>query len=65
MTDFFAALGLLLALEGLFFAAFPAAARRVLYEASQSPVQRMRRVGLIFAVLGVALIWAVRDGGLL
>ncbi|MGV6873356.1 DUF2065 domain-containing protein [Pseudochelatococcus sp. B33] len=65
MIDFLAAFGLLLALEGLFFAAFPVAARRVLHEASRSPVERMRRVGLIFAVIGVVLIWTVRGSGLL
>lgn len=65
MSDFLAAFGLLLALEGLFFAAFPAAARHLLYEASQSPAVRMRRVGLVVAVLGIVLLWTVRGSGLL
>ncbi|MFT0892258.1 DUF2065 domain-containing protein [Pseudochelatococcus sp. G4_1912] len=65
MSDFLAAFGLLLALEGIFFAAFPNAARKVLSEAAQSPAERMRRVGLIFAVIGIAIIWAVRWSGIL
>lgn len=65
MTDFLAALGLLFVLEGIIFAAFPSAMRRLLSEAAESPVDRMRYVGLIFAVLGVAVVWAVRWSGLL
>ncbi|MGI6245153.1 MAG: DUF2065 family protein [Pseudochelatococcus sp.] len=63
MTDFLAAFGLLLALEGIFFAALPGVAQRVLSEAAQSPAERMRLVGILFAVIGVVLIWAVRWGG--
>lgn len=65
MTDFLAALGLLLVLEGIFFAAFPGIARRVLSEAAHSPNQRMRRVGLITAFLGIVMIWTVRQSGLI
>ncbi|MFC0219246.1 hypothetical protein FHS82_001580 [Pseudochelatococcus lubricantis] len=65
MTDFLAAFGLLLALEGIFFAALPGVARRVLSEAADSPVERMRLVGIVFAVIGVVVVWTVRRGGLL
>lgn len=65
MSDFLAAFGLLLALEGLFFAALPGLARRILHDAAHSPEERMRRVGLIFAVTGIIVLWAVRWSGLL
>lgn len=65
MVDFFAALGLLLALEGIVFAAFPKAAQRMLNEAAQSPTQRMRRVGIISAIIGIVIIWIVRWSGIL
>ncbi|APF38044.1 DUF2065 domain-containing protein [Chelatococcus daeguensis] len=63
MTDFLAALGLVLAIEGLIFAAFPTAAKRALAEASEAPVERMRLVGVVSAVVGVVIIWYVRWGG--
>jgi len=63
MMDFLAALGLVLAIEGLIFAAFPSAAKRALAEASEAPIERMRIVGVVSAVLGVVIIWYVRWGG--
>ncbi|ALA16347.1 MULTISPECIES: DUF2065 domain-containing protein [Chelatococcus] len=63
MMDFLAALGLVLAIEGLIFAAFPSAAKRALAEASEAPIERMRIVGVVSAVLGVIIIWYVRWGG--
>lgn len=63
MMDFLAALGLVLAIEGLIFAAFPSAAKRALAEASEAPVERMRVVGVVSAVVGVIIIWYVRWGG--
>lgn len=63
MTDLIAALGLALAIEGLLFAAFPDAARRAMFEAAQSPSERMRYAGIFSAVLGVAIVWAARQFG--
>jgi len=60
MTDFLAALGLVLAIEGLIFAAFPSAAKRALAEAAEAPVERMRIVGIVSAIVGVIVIWCVR-----
>jgi uncharacterized protein YjeT (DUF2065 family) len=60
MRDFLAALGLLLAVEGIVFAAFPEAVKRAMAEAAQSPADRMRIVGLVSAVLGLILVWFVR-----
>lgn len=60
MTDFLAAVGLVLVIEGLCSAAFPNLTRAAMLAASQSPVQRMRIVGIVAAVLGVGLVWLVR-----
>ncbi|HMO29465.1 DUF2065 domain-containing protein [Enterovirga sp.] len=60
MRDLVAALGLALAIEGLLFASFPDAMRRAMLEAAQSPREHMRLVGLVSALLGVALIWVMR-----
>ena len=60
MLDLVAALGLALAVEGILFAAFPDSVRRAMYEAAHTPSDRMRLVGIVSAVVGVAIVWAVR-----
>jgi uncharacterized protein YjeT (DUF2065 family) len=60
MRDFLAALGLLLVVEGIVFAAFPEAVKRAMAEAAQSPADRMRLVGLVSAVVGLVVVWFVR-----
>ena len=63
MTDLLAALGLALAVEGLFFAAFPDGARRAMIAAAQTPSDRMRLIGLVSAILGVLIVWGARKLG--
>ena len=63
MADLVAALGLALAIEGIVFAAFPDGMRRAMYEAAQTPSDRMRVVGLVCAVLGVAVVFIARQFG--
>lgn len=60
MGDLVAAFGLAIAIEGLLFAAFPDAMKRVMLEAAESPRDRLRIVGLVTALLGVAIVWAMR-----
>lgn len=60
MRDLVAALGLALAIEGLLFASFPDAMKRALQEAAESPREAMRTIGLVSALVGVGIIWAVR-----
>jgi uncharacterized protein len=60
MSQFLVALGLLFALEGLMFAAFPGAAKRAMESVLATPDSALRTIGLVSAVAGVALIWLVR-----
>jgi len=60
MTDFLVALGLVFAIEGLLFAAFPGAAKRAMTSVLETPETALRYVGLVSALVGVALIWLVR-----
>jgi uncharacterized protein YjeT (DUF2065 family) len=60
MTDFLAALGLVFVIEGLVFAAFPDMAKRAMAHVMHTPDGSLRLVGLISALLGLALIWIIR-----
>ena len=60
MIDFFAAIGLVFAIEGLIFAAFPGATRRAMASAAETPEAQLRLTGLIAALVGVAIVWLVR-----
>ena len=61
MTDFLAALGLVFAIEGLLFASIPEIAKEALRRASETPVERMRLIGIVSAIVGVGLVWLVRS----
>ena len=60
MSQFVVAIGLVLAVEGLIFAAFPQAAKRLAASALETPEGSLRVAGVVSAILGVALIWLVR-----
>jgi uncharacterized protein YjeT (DUF2065 family) len=60
MSDFLVALGLVFAIEGLLFAAFPAIVKRAMTHVMETPDGPLRVVGIISAVVGVALIWIIR-----
>jgi uncharacterized protein YjeT (DUF2065 family) len=60
MSDFIVALGIVFVLEGLMFSAFPATAKRAMESVQQTPDGALRTVGIVSAVLGLILIWAIR-----
>jgi uncharacterized protein YjeT (DUF2065 family) len=60
MAQFIVAIGLVLVIEGLLFAAFPTAAKRLAATALETPETSLRVAGLLSAVLGLLLIWLVR-----
>jgi uncharacterized protein YjeT (DUF2065 family) len=60
MTDLLLGLGLVLAVEGILFAAFPAFIKRRMQEMLALDEGMMRVAGLLTAVAGVALVWAAR-----
>jgi len=62
MKDLFAALGLMLAIEGLCLAAFPAAWRKAMRAVLHAPETPMRLTGLGVGALGVLLVFLVRGG---
>jgi hypothetical protein len=54
------ALGLALALEGVAYALFPGAMKKMLLQVLAQPSNHLRNAGLVAAALGVGLIWLVR-----
>ncbi len=60
MSDLLVALGLVLVLEGILWAAFPKAAHHMLKIASSTPETSMRIGGTVAILLGVLVVWTVR-----
>lgn len=60
MTDFLVALGLLLVIEGILFAGFPAFMRRAMESVTVTPDRVLRMVGLTSAIVGLVVIWLLR-----
>ena len=60
MSDFVAALGLVLVIEGLVWAAFPRGGTALLEVAAATPERSLRLGGLVAMAGGVGLVWLVR-----
>lgn len=60
MSDFVAALGLVLVIEGIVFAAFPHSTKRAVTAMVETPDATLRNVGLASALVGLLLVWAIR-----
>ncbi|MBU2531961.1 MAG: DUF2065 domain-containing protein [Alphaproteobacteria bacterium] len=60
MSDLIVGFGLVLVIEGLLWAAFPALAMKLLVAASQTPQQSLRTAGAIAIGIGVGIVWMVR-----
>ncbi len=61
MQDFLTALGLVLVIEGLLYAAAPEFMLRMVEELRRMPQSALRIVSLIAAAGGLLLGWAVRQ----
>ncbi|WP_028032907.1 DUF2065 family protein [Chelativorans sp. J32] len=60
MSDFLAALGLVLVFEGLLYGALPRLAKRMAADVVHMPEGMMRAVGLAVMAAGVFVVWLVR-----
>jgi uncharacterized protein YjeT (DUF2065 family) len=57
-----AGLAVVLALEGLLYAAFPAVMRRAVAAIAAVPEQRLRYGGLAAAAIGIGVAWVITRG---
>lgn len=60
MSDLITAIGIVLLLEGLLYAAFPDMMRRAAAEVSRVDPEVLRLVGLLAGISGLATLWLVR-----
>lgn len=60
MSDFIAALGLVLVIEGLVYGGMPRLARRLAEQILDMPDSALRTAGITAMVLGVVVVWLVR-----
>lgn len=60
MDDFLTALALVLVIEGGLYALFPEGMRRMMAQMQEIPENRLRAMGLIGALIGVAAVWLLR-----
>lgn len=60
MSDFLAAMGLVLVVEGLVYGGFPGLAKRLATEVLGMPENGLRVAGLAAITGGVAVVWLVR-----
>ncbi len=60
MIDFLTALGLMFVIEGILYALFPLAMKRMIVQVLALPPQQIRFFGLILAVFGFLIVAALR-----
>ncbi len=60
MTDLLVALGLVMVIEGLLYALFPEGMKRMMQQLLTLPSEQVRSAGLVFAVIGVGIVWLLR-----
>lgn len=60
MTDFLAAMGLVLVIEGLIYCGFPHLAKRLATEVLATPENMLRIGGLAAVAIGVGIVWLAR-----
>jgi uncharacterized protein YjeT (DUF2065 family) len=60
VTDFLAALGLVLVFEGLVYGGFPRLAKRLAADVIDMPENTLRTIGLAVIAAGVVVVWLVR-----
>lgn len=60
MMTFITALGLAIVIEGVCYALFPDAMKKMMLQVLDQPASKLRSFGLGAAVFGVFLVWLVR-----
>lgn len=60
MADLLTAIGLAVAIEGLLYALFPNAMKKMMVQVLAQPQTSLRTAGLVAAIAGVGIVWLIR-----
>lgn len=60
MEDLFTALALAVAIEGILYALFPDAMKRMMATVLAQPAAKLRAAGLVAATVAVFVVWMIR-----
>ena len=60
MNEFIIAIGLVLFIEGLLCALFPSKIKNMSKLIETMPVNNLRTVGIVFAIIGFVIIWYIK-----
>jgi uncharacterized protein YjeT (DUF2065 family) len=60
MTTFITALGLAIVIEGVCYALFPEAMKKMMRQVLDQPASTLRAFGLGATILGVFMVWLIR-----
>lgn len=60
MSELIVALGLVFVIEGLLYAAFPNAMRKMVIDLVKMPEQTLRNCGMAAVAIGVFIVWMVK-----
>ena len=60
MKDLISALGLLLFIEGLFFAIFPTRIKNMFKAIEKISETKLRSAGILFLILGFLIVWYIK-----
>ena len=60
MKEFIIAIGLVLFIEGLFFALFPSKIKNMSKLIEAMSVNNLRNIGIVFSIIGFIIIWYVK-----
>ena len=61
MKDLITALGLVLFIEGLFFAIFPTRIKNMIKSIEKIPEKKLRSAGIFFLILGFLIVWYIKN----
>ena len=61
MKELIIAFGLFLFVEGILYALFPSKMKNMLLKLNDTSNNQLRKGGLIFAIIGFAIIWYIKN----
>ncbi len=60
MSDLIVAIGLVFVIEGLLYAAFPNAMRKMVEDITKLPDSNLRTIGVLAMIVGLVIVWIIR-----